>query len=1616
MDSARFSPAEHTQEVVQAVEHEARLRQQKRQQEQKHHKRDKELEQLRQQKRRGWDPSPVADVGRVGTALSQLRSTAALPQRAESALQRLANANLGVAAPTGTTAAATATATAAKATTAAATTTTTISPIRMRRGSERAVPDTDVGAAARTPALPRDGAASKRPHTAAPRLGSGGAGGGSRARQSGLPCPSGRPGTAGRQRTSREQARPATAHAQNRRASHGGGSGNGSGSGGGRSGRGGGALNAFNKRPDPGGLRASRLASVDSILASASAFQQGNGAAMREARFRAAALEHGGEQGGGAVAGSAGVPRRRQRPATAHGSRGTAAAGAPPSPFPMQRPASATPAARSGCVQQGSWAGPSDSGGSSTATPAPAMVTQATEPEDLALIPSVVTAAADEAAMHVAAQDELTLGYSELMDAAVRYKSPAVRGDVRDQFVTRQLVKEEGRQQREQQEDQGGGALAQQGVAAGTPAHFAGEGRERSGEGDEEGLRTPHSPEAPLPELADGRVELPANPSSPDGRAAVHTLSFAGMRSKPRRWSPPRAHSPPPGAVEAERRWHEVRSRSPAQRFDRRTSRTTRDPRLAAVRARRDARQAERRERILQKAQAAHGGARKAVRLQRELRERWLAHVLLAVRTAALGGVLSRVRATDQGREHGAKVLQRWVRARADRILMGRAISVAHVVAVMRGVAQATRHRSASNSGHGGDRLMAATEFAAEHGSVQGGGVQVEGGVVLLASAAPSHTSFSGAGWRTAVAVRSWLRHMASNRARSFLLDFFGPTEARVERLLEEAAARARELAARPTVIAAAMAEAELEAEAADEAITAKAAAEATAADAARRGKKAVRSKVRGVMTAFSPAQARRKASGQEPVASSSEPPRRWRTASVSLAGGPQGPQIGNKGVAVTSKFFLGILTYRSKIVRLQRCVRSYFACREARRLALEIVWCRTEEAMLVDPALLVEAAVHDPFYVQEAERERQAEEADARLRAMQRNGVGGGRGSPTVIFAQTGGFGNAASAAQAKSAESKKVEPPKTRGAALWETTRKKMIQTGSQAARKSIRKRGSVMSSSAVIAGWLSKEGIARMADIKEEMENTLEPTMRAKAAAARAKAARIAALDNSESSDEESKEAEAEKQSARWKKRQTGKEKTAAELKAAAAENEEIVHAMAVRLPGIAPLLPAYNTARSPAPRPASDCCVQRQHRKTFIKVQKQGRKLDKIHSDIAAAKMAEEAKSAWTESQKHSKLKDLPAEQLAQLRQLAGGGSPTNGRKPEGATVTFGVDGAAGNDAAESEEEDELEDAVGKLTATSIGLPALSEFDEHPRRAIMAQRRIVRPSKRRKRVRALLREQQMTFGELGGAAYNAAKLKHEGRKGAPRMLTAEDVKSMVRAKNAEHAKNRLLATCGGFAETEPKWPMLVVYAALAARKLERRPRVRAQLRASAQQANEQDDTDLAVEEDEFDENGVPITKAIWGQTAAGAAATAALDAAAERWVPDERCVLLQRSFRAEVARHVRASLLRRRSAEREAALGPLGEVAEAGPNASVHAGIKRRTRRQSVTTGGNGGGEAGTIDTQHMQVRMKSRRQSVTDHHKLLNQEAAATLRGHRNSILSNSMTMAAQAARDEVSEV
>ena len=68
---------------------------------------------------------------------------------------------------------------------------------------------------------------------------------------------------------------------------------------------------------------------------------------------------------------------------------------------------------------------------------------------------------------------------------------------------------------------------------------------------------------------------------------------------------------------------------------------------------------------------------------------------------------------------------------------------------------------------------------------------------------------------------------------------------------------------------------------------------------------------------------------------------------------------------------------------------------------------------------------------------------------------------------------------------------------------------------------------------------------------------------------------------------------------------------------------------------------------------------------------------------------------------------------------------------------------------------------------------------------------------------------------------------------------------------------------------------------------------------------------------------------------------------------------------------------------------------------------------MTTGGNGGGEAGAIDTQHMQVRMSARRQSVTDHHKLLNQEAAATLRGHRNSILSNSVAMAAQAARDEV---
>ena len=211
-------------------------------------------------------------------------------------------------------------------------------------------------------------------------------------------------------------------------------------------------------------------------------------------------------------------------------------------------------------------------------------------------------------------------------------------------------------------------------------------------------------------------------------------------------------------------------------------------------------------------------------------------------------------------------------------------------------------------------------------------------------------------------------------------------------------------------------------------------------------------------------------------------------------------------------------------------------------------------------------------------------------------------------------------------------------------------------------------------------------------------------------------------------------------------------------------------------LAPLLVAAHAHSHPCSRALHSLPKQRQHRRTFIKVQQQGRKLDKMHSDIVAAKMAEEAKATWKDSQKHSRLKDLPAEQLAMLREMARTPSPTGGRGPEkGAMISF--EDAEGE--LDSEDENELGAAVCRMTAAAVGLPPLSEFEAHPRRTQMAQRRIVRERKRQKEVHALLREQQLTFGELGAAAYNAAKLKHEGAKGAPRLLSMEDVKSMVRA---------------------------------------------------------------------------------------------------------------------------------------------------------------------------------------------------------------------------------------------
>ena len=148
----------------------------------------------------------------------------------------------------------------------------------------------------------------------------------------------------------------------------------------------------------------------------------------------------------------------------------------------------------------------------------------------------------------------------------------------------------------------------------------------------------------------------------------------------------------------------------------------------------------------------------------------------------------------------------------------------------------------------------------------------------------------------------------------------------------------------------------------------------------------------------------------------------------------------------------------------------------------------------MVDPALLVEAAVYDPFYAEEAEKVKQAEAADARMRAMQRNGVGGGRNSPTVVIASkmgglstgspTGDFEHAVTAATQLAATAVgangRAMAKISRGALLWANTKKKMLAAGSQGARKSIRKRGSVMSSATVVAGWLKKDGVARMADI--------------------------------------------------------------------------------------------------------------------------------------------------------------------------------------------------------------------------------------------------------------------------------------------------------------------------------------------------------------------------------------------------------------------------------------------------------------------------------------------------------------------------------------------------------
>ena len=82
-------------------------------------------------------------------------------------------------------------------------------------------------------------------------------------------------------------------------------------------------------------------------------------------------------------------------------------------------------------------------------------------------------------------------------------------------------------------------------------------------------------------------------------------------------------------------------------------------------------------------------------------------------------------------------------------------------------------------------------------------------------------------------------------------------------------------------------------------------------------------------------------------------------------------------------------------------------------------------------------------------------------------------------------------------------------------------------------------------------------------------------------------------------------------------------------------------------------------------------------------------------------------------------------------------------------------------------------------------------------------------------------------------------------------------------------------------------------------------------------------------------------------------------------------------------------------------------------------RRRTRRTSLVGSVQKNADAGAIDTEHMKMRMTTRRQSVTDHHKLLNQQAAATMRGHRASMLGteagkgSAMAAAAAAAREDL---